>query len=26
MAIAEELGASTARYPGKKAFAALSKG
>jgi enolase len=26
MAIAEDLGASTARYPGKKAFAALSKG
>jgi enolase len=26
MAIAEELGASTARYPGKRAFAALSKG
>jgi enolase len=26
MAIAEELGASTARYPGKKAFTALSKG
>ena len=26
MGIAEELGASTARYPGKRAFAALSKG
>ena len=26
MAIAEELGAGTARYPGKRAFAALSKG
>ncbi|HEY0394141.1 MAG TPA: phosphopyruvate hydratase [Candidatus Elarobacter sp.] len=26
MAIAEDLGASTARYPGKRAFAALSKG
>jgi enolase len=26
MAIADELGPSTARYPGKKAFAALSKG
>ena len=26
MAIADELGGSTARYPGKRAFAALSKG
>ncbi|HTD35564.1 MAG TPA: phosphopyruvate hydratase, partial [Candidatus Elarobacter sp.] len=26
MAIADELGPTTARYPGKRAFAALSKG